>query len=223
MTVHAGAAPASSAPDWRRAWSELDPVPAAAASIGQVHRGRWGRPRGRGQGAVPRRRRGPALRPAPARAGWPGRSGPLVAGHGRQAAGRRAAGADRGGARLRPRGRGPARRSPRSSRGDPDIVVPDVVRRQRRRCWSPSGWTSPASLARVIRDGTQAERDHYGGLLRPVPLRRPGPRRAAARRPASRQLPAAPATTAPRAAWACSTTAPWPGCPTAGCRGRWAR
>lgn len=48
--------------------------------------------------------------------------------------------------------------------GDPDIVVPDVVT-----VGGPvliTEWLeSPRSLAGVIRDGSQAERDHYGELL----------------------------------------------------------
>ena len=56
------------------------PFPAAAASIGQVHRGDLARRAdGRGEGAVPGRRRGAALRPATDR--------PAVEGH--RAAGRR--------------------------------------------------------------------------------------------------------------------------------------
>ena len=64
--------PASSAPAWRSRFVEFDDDPAAAASIGQVHRGRLARrPRGRGQGAVPGRRRRAAVRPAPDRPAGP--------------------------------------------------------------------------------------------------------------------------------------------------------
>jgi predicted unusual protein kinase regulating ubiquinone biosynthesis (AarF/ABC1/UbiB family) len=53
---------------WREQLVELDPDPAAAASIGQVHRGRWHDGREvADQGAVPGRRRGAQLRPAPDR------------------------------------------------------------------------------------------------------------------------------------------------------------
>ena len=54
-------------PDWKEQLVWLDGGPTAAASIGQVHRGPLARrPRGRGEGAVPRRRRRAPLRPAPA-------------------------------------------------------------------------------------------------------------------------------------------------------------
>ena len=55
-TVHKVLA-AELGPQWRRQFRSFDDRPAAAASIGQVHRGGVeGRPRGRRQGAVPRRR-----------------------------------------------------------------------------------------------------------------------------------------------------------------------
>jgi predicted unusual protein kinase regulating ubiquinone biosynthesis (AarF/ABC1/UbiB family) len=59
-------------------------------------------------------------------------------------------------------------------RGDPDIVVPDVVA-----VGGPvivTEWLeSPASLASTIREGTQEERDHYGELF--VRFLFDGPRR----------------------------------------------
>ena len=49
-------------------------------------------------------------------------------------------------------------------RGDPEIVVPDVVAFGERVL--VSDWMdSPSSMASVIATGTQAERDHYGELL----------------------------------------------------------
>ncbi len=50
---------------------------------------------------------------------------------------------------------------------------------------------STGSLARVIREGTQEERDHYGQLFVRFMFGRAPPHRHAARRPAPRQLPAA--------------------------------
>jgi predicted unusual protein kinase regulating ubiquinone biosynthesis (AarF/ABC1/UbiB family) len=48
--------------------------------------------------------------------------------------------------------------------GDPDIAVPGVLAGSEQVLVTE--WLdSPASLAHVIRDGTQAERDHYGGLF----------------------------------------------------------
>ena len=63
------------------------------------------RPPGRGQGAVPRRRRGADVRPPPAQPGGPHR-GLDDPGHRHQAADHRAAGPGRRGAGLRARGRG---------------------------------------------------------------------------------------------------------------------
>jgi predicted unusual protein kinase regulating ubiquinone biosynthesis (AarF/ABC1/UbiB family) len=49
-------------------------------------------------------------------------------------------------------------------RDDPDIVVPDVVA-VGGQALVTEWMDSPASLASIIADGTQAERDHYGGLF----------------------------------------------------------
>jgi predicted unusual protein kinase regulating ubiquinone biosynthesis (AarF/ABC1/UbiB family) len=49
-------------------------------------------------------------------------------------------------------------------RDDPDIVVPDVVA-VGHEVLVTEWLESPASLAQVIRDGTQEERDHYGELF----------------------------------------------------------
>ncbi len=178
------------------------------------------RPRGRGQGAVPRRRRGADGRPAPDQPGGAHRSAAMVPGHRHQAAGRRAAGPGRRGARLPARGRGAARRSPRRSAATPTSWSPTSSRTPTR-CWSRSGSSQPASLARLIAEGTQEERDHYGEPLRPVPVRGPGPGRACCtptRTPATSGC--CPPRTARWAGSASSTTAPWPGCPRRACRAR---
>ena len=150
--------------DWRERLVWLDGGPTAAASIGQVHKGRWH-----------------DGRDVAVKVQYPG-AGDALRSDLRQLA------------RLRPRRSGrwcPAWRSSRSSRScrpgsrrssttrleaeaqrtfaaafrdDPEIVVPDVV--------AVGGtvlvteWLeSPASLASVIADGTQEERDHYGELF----------------------------------------------------------
>ena len=57
---------------------------------------------------------------------------------------------------------------------------------------SASGCPARSSLAKVIADGTQEERDHCGRALRPLHVRGPGPHRHAPRRPAPGQLPGRP-------------------------------
>ena len=59
--------------DWRELFLEFEDKPAAAASIGQVHRAVWHDGRaGRGQGAVPGGGGRPCCRTCPSSAGWPG-------------------------------------------------------------------------------------------------------------------------------------------------------
>jgi predicted unusual protein kinase regulating ubiquinone biosynthesis (AarF/ABC1/UbiB family) len=139
----------------------LDPEPAAAASIGQVHRARWD-----GQDVAVKVQypgAGDALRndlrqlSRVARSIGPAFPGidvkPLVAelqarveeelDYGLEAEAQRVFAAEYS--------------------GDPDIVVPDVVAGAEQVLITE--WLdSPASLAQVIRDGSQAERDHYGEL-----------------------------------------------------------
>ncbi len=108
-------------------------------------------------------------------------------------------------------------------RDDHDIVVPDVV--QESGTVLVTEWMeSTGSLARVIREGTQEERDHYGLLF--VRFMFDAPRRTgllhADPHPGNfRTIPARRRLT--RAGSACSTTAPSPGSPTASCRARWVR
>jgi predicted unusual protein kinase regulating ubiquinone biosynthesis (AarF/ABC1/UbiB family) len=146
--------------EWKQRLVELDPVPAAAASIGQVHRGRWVDGR---EVAVKVQYPGAAealtsdLRQLARLART---IGPLVPGlevkplvaelqartaeeldYGLEAEAQRTFAAE--------------------FRDDPDIVVPDVV--EAADTVLVTEWMeSPASLARIIREGTRAERDHYG-------------------------------------------------------------
>ena len=160
-------------PDWQDQLVWLDGGPTAAASIGQVHKGRWHDGRGRrGQGAVPRRRRGADVRPAPDR---PARPHGRAAGPGRrhQAPGRGDAGArdDELDYELEAEAQ---RAFAEAFRDDPDIVIPDVVA-QGAEVLVTEWLESPAGLASIIRDGTQEERDHYGELF--VRFLFAGPRR----------------------------------------------
>ncbi len=146
--------------DWKQQLVELDPVPAAAASIGQVHRGRWSDGR---EVAV--------------KVQYPGAAEALTSDLRQLARVARSLGPLVPGLDVKPLvaelqdraveeldyelEAGAQREFAAEFAGDPDIVVPDVV--------ASSGtvlvteWLdSSASLAQVIREGTQAERDHYG-------------------------------------------------------------
>jgi predicted unusual protein kinase regulating ubiquinone biosynthesis (AarF/ABC1/UbiB family) len=146
-------------PDYAAHLTDLDPVPAAAASIGQVHRARWD-----GHDVAVKVQypgAGDALRndlrqlSRVARSVGPALPGldvkPLVAelqarveeelDYHLEAEAQRVFAAEYA--------------------GDPDIVVPGVVAGTQQVL--VTDWVeSPASLAQVIRDGSQAERDHYG-------------------------------------------------------------
>ncbi len=149
--------------DWKQHLVELDPVPAAAASIGQVHKGRWSDGR---EVAV--------------KVQYPGAAEALTSDLRQLARVARSFGPLIPGLDVKPliaelqertveeldyQLEGEAQRVFAAEfRDDPDIHVPDVV--------ATSGtvlvteWMdSPASLAEVIRRGTQEERDHYGRLL----------------------------------------------------------
>ena len=146
--------------DWRDQLVELDPVPAAAASIGQVHRGRWSDGR---EVAVKVQYPGSAealtsdLRQLARVARG---LGPLVPGLDIKAliSEVQARAMEELDYQLEAEAQ---RVFAAEFRDDPLVVVPDVV--------AESGtvlvteWMdSVGSLARIIREGTQEERDHYG-------------------------------------------------------------
>ena len=145
------------------------------------------RPRGRGQGAVPRRGRGPA---APTCGRSPARPGcsaswlpdidvkPLVAEL--QA---------RVGEELDYRLEADAQqRFHEAFADDPDVVVPAVVEGTER-VLVTTWMDSVGSLARLIAEGDPGGPQPLRHALRAVPVLRAGPGRAAARRPAPGQLP----------------------------------
>jgi predicted unusual protein kinase regulating ubiquinone biosynthesis (AarF/ABC1/UbiB family) len=149
--------------DWKDHLVELDPVPAAAASIGQVHRGRWA-----------------DGRDVAVKVQYPGSAEALTSDLRQLSRVARGIGTLVPGidvkalvAEVQARAmeeldyhlEAEAQRVFAAEfRDDPDVVVPDVV--------AESGtvlvteWMdSEGSLARIIREGTQEERDHYGQLM----------------------------------------------------------
>ncbi len=149
--------------DWKARLVELDPVPAAAASIGQVHRGRW-----------------VDGREVAVKVQYPGAAEALTSDLRQIARLARSIGPLIPGLDIKPLVAELQARTAEELdyqleadaqrvfaaeyRDDPDIVVPPVV--------ESSGtvlvteWMESAgSLAKVIREGTRAERDHYGRHL----------------------------------------------------------
>lgn len=150
-------------PDWREQLVWLDGGPTAAASIGQVHQGRWHDGRevavkvqypGAGEALMADLRQLSRL----ARTAAPLVPGidlkPLVAELQERAA-------DELDYHLEAEAQ---RTFAEAFRDDPDIVVPDVVAVGD--TVLVTEWLeSPASMAAIIADGTQEERDHYGELF----------------------------------------------------------
>ena len=111
-----GRARPSSAPTPERVFRRWDDLPVAAASIGQVHRAEThGPPRGRRQGAVPRRQRGDRGGPRRRRGDVQRVLGAGAQRPRRPRPRRRAAGPHARGARLPPRGRATSPSSPATS------------------------------------------------------------------------------------------------------------
>jgi predicted unusual protein kinase regulating ubiquinone biosynthesis (AarF/ABC1/UbiB family) len=150
-------------PDWREQLVWLDGGPTAAASIGQVHKGRWHD--GRDVAVkVQYPGAGDALMSDLRTIARLGRTvAPLVPGVDLKPliAEMQARAVDELDYDLEADAQ---RTFAEAFRDDPDIVVPDVVA-----VGGPvivTEWLeSPASLASIITNGTQEERDHYGELL----------------------------------------------------------
>ena len=150
-------------PDWKDQLVWLDGGPTAAASIGQVHKGRWVDGRdvavkvqypGAGEALMSDLRQLARLARGVAPA-FPGIDiKPLVAEL-------QARASDELDYSLEAEAQ---RAFAAAFRDDPDFVVPDVVASGEKVL--VTDWLeAPYSLAHVIREGTQEERDHYGELL----------------------------------------------------------
>jgi predicted unusual protein kinase regulating ubiquinone biosynthesis (AarF/ABC1/UbiB family) len=139
--------------------TDLDPVPAAAASIGQVHRARWDQ------------------RDVAVKVQYPGAGDALRSDLRQLSRVARSLGPAFPGIDVKPLVEELQARAEEELdyhleaeaqrvfaaeyAGDPDIVVPDVVA-VAEQVLVTTWLDSPASLAEVIRDGTQRERNHYG-------------------------------------------------------------
>ena len=149
-------------PDWSTHLTDLDPVPAAAASIGQVHRARWDG------------------RDVAVKVQYPGAADALRSDLRQLARVARSLGPAFPAIDVKPlveelqarveeeldyHLEADAQRAfAEEYAGDPDIVVPGVITGTREVLVTE--WLdSPASLAEMIRSGTEAERDHYGEAL----------------------------------------------------------
>jgi predicted unusual protein kinase regulating ubiquinone biosynthesis (AarF/ABC1/UbiB family) len=150
-------------PNWKNQLVWLDGGPTAAASIGQVHKGRWADGRdvavkvqypGAGEALMSDLRQLARLARGVAPV-FPGIDiKPLVAEL-------QARAADELDYSLEAEAQ---RTFAAAFRDDPDFVVPDVVASGEKVL--VTDWLeAPYSLAHVIREGTQEERDHYGELL----------------------------------------------------------
>ena len=208
-------------PDWKEQLVWLDGGPTAAASIGQVHKGRWHDGR---EVAV--------------KVQYPGAGDALRSDLRQLSRLARTMGSLVPGIDVKPliaemqarteeeldyRLEAEAQHAfAEAFRDDPDFVVPDVVAAGDTTLVTE--WMeSTSSLAAVIASGTQEERDHYGELF--VRFLVEGPARTGMLHadPHPGNFRILPTEDGQPAGWASSTSAPWRGSPTARCRSRWAR
>ena len=153
-------------PGWEQQLVDFDPEPAAAASIGQVHRGRWVDPAS-----------STGTRDVAVKVQYPGAADALRSDLRQLSRVARSLGAAFPGIDVRALVTELAERAEEeldyeleaeaqrvfaaAYAADPDIVVPDVVA-QGRQVLVTTWLESTGSLAQVIRSGTPAERTHYG-------------------------------------------------------------
>ena len=146
--------------DWKESLVEIDPIAAASASIGQVHRGRW-----------------VDGREVAVKVQYPGAAEALISDLRQLSRLARGLGPLVPGLDVKPLlaelqeraveeldyqlEAAAQREFAAEFAGDPDIVVPGVVA-EAGTVLVTEWLESSGSLASVIRDGTQAERDHYG-------------------------------------------------------------
>ncbi len=175
-------------PDWRDLFEEFEDKPAAAASIGQVHRAVWHDGR---EVAV--------------KVQYPGAGEALLSDLGQLSRFARLLGPLIPGMDIKPliaelrdrvseeldyglEAQAQAAHAEEFA-DDPDVVVPAVVHQCEQVLVTE--WIDGIPLSEIIADGTQEQRDRSRPAPGPLPLLGPGPHRPAARRPAPRQLPSA--------------------------------
>ena len=172
------------------------------------------RPRGRRQGAVPRRRRGAAVRPAPARPAGPG-IGPLVPGIDIKplVAELQDRAAEELDYHLEAEAQRGVRRGVRATTRTSSCPTSSPSARP---CWSPSGWRPPARWPRS--SPTAPRRSATTTASCCVRFLFDGPARTGMLHadPHPGNFRILPGPTASPAGSACSTSAPWPGCPSGG-------